>query len=190
MVPLPDLPAIIETAALKRKLQRRSDLAENGWTFWELRTLNMHRVVGLVHEYREFANAPDLAEEIRSAISRNFKRSWWRGLAYGVIAEVNSISWSPAELEVLVDIYENAKGVLQWVILVANDTRASIGVHTWMEAYLSPVYRDTLQALTAAGFRVKTAVKGKDGLLKFLTGVSETKGIAFPEYRDRVKGSQ
>ena len=53
-----------------------------------------------------------------------------------------------------------------------------------METYLSPVYRDSHQALTAVGFHVTTAMKGKDGLLKFLTGVSERKGIAFPEFRD------
>jgi hypothetical protein len=178
------LPTIIEAAAVRRKLQRRTDLVESGWTFWELRTLNLHRVVGLVHECREFTSARDLEGEIRGAISRNFKRSWWRGLAYGVIAEVTSISWGTADLEVLVDIYENSRGVLQWVILVATDTRTAVGVHTWMEAYLSPVYRDTHQALTAAGFHVTTAIKGKDGVLKFLTGVSERKGVAFPEFRD------
>ena len=180
----PDLSTIIAAAATKRKLRLRSDLDMAGWTFWELRNLNMHRVVGLLREYRRFADLRDLEAEIRSAISGNFKRAWWRGLAYGVVAEVAPISWSPDDLKLLVDIYENRKGVLQWVVLTASDARAVVGVHTWMESYLSPVYRETLQALTAEGYRVATAVKGKDGLLKFLTGVSELKGFSFPEFRD------
>jgi hypothetical protein len=149
-----------------------------------LRNLNMHRVVGLLGAHQPFADAGDLEAAIRGAIARNFKRAWWRGLAYGVVAEVAATSWSPDDLKGMVDIYENSKGVLQWVILTAVDDRAAIAVHTWMESYLSPVYRDTLAGLTAVGYGVTTAVKGKDGLLKFLTGVSATRGVAFPEFRD------
>ena len=186
MTVLPDLSTIIAAAAMQKKLRLRSDLEEAGWTFWELRTLNLHRVVGFLKEYRQFADSHDLEAEIRDAISRNFKRSWWRGLAYGIVAEVAPTSWSPADLKLLVDIYENSKGVLQWVVLTANDSRTAVGVHTWMEAYLSPIYRDIIHALTAADYHVTTAVKGKDGLLKFLTGVSEIKGVAFPEFHDHL----
>jgi hypothetical protein len=179
-----DLSTIISASTAQKKLHLCSDLNEAGWTFWELRTLNRHRVVGLLREHRQFADASDLGAEIRSAISRNFKRAWWRGLAYGVIVELAAISWSPADLKVLVDIYENSKGVLQWVVLVSSDNLTAIGVHTWGEAYLSSVYRDTLQALTEASYHVTMALKGKDGLLNFLTAVSEWKGVAFPEFRD------
>ena len=185
MTPPPDLAMIIEAAAMQKKLQRRSDIEEPGWTFWELRNINMHRVVGLLKEQRRFADPHDLETEIRGTIARNFKRAWWRGLAYGVVAEVTPISWNPDDLKVLVDIYESSKGVLQWVVLVSHDDRTAIGVHTWEEAYLSFVYRSALGSLAAAGYRVTTAVKGKDGLLKFLTGVSELKGVTFPEFRDR-----
>jgi hypothetical protein len=66
-------------------------------------------------------------------------------------------------------------------------------VHTWMETYLSPVYRGTLQALAETGYRVSTATRDKDGLMKFLTGVADwetavlslgTRKEAFPEFRD------
>ena len=72
----PDMPSIIGSAALQRALRPRNDLREPGWMFWELRTLNMHRVVGLLNEYRQFADAHDLEVEIRGGVSRNFKTSW------------------------------------------------------------------------------------------------------------------
>jgi hypothetical protein len=71
---MPDLPAIIGSAATARALRPRSDLRQPGWTFWELRTINMHRVVGLLNEYRQFANARDLEGEIRGPSRATSKR--------------------------------------------------------------------------------------------------------------------
>ena len=95
-----------------------------------MRTLNRHRVVGLVTEYRQFSDAHDLEAEIRGVISHNFKCSWWRGMAYGVVVEVSAICLSPDKLKMLVDIRENSKGTLQWVVLVAKDAPVALGVHT------------------------------------------------------------
>ncbi|HYM92411.1 MAG TPA: hypothetical protein VEW91_12345 [bacterium] len=193
MTPQPDMPSIIASPAVQRALRPRNDLREPGWTFWELRTLNMHRVVGLLNGPRQFADARDLEAEIRGVVSRNFKRSWWRGMAYGVVAEVATISLSPDDLKMLVDVRENEKGTLQWVILVASEARVTLGVHTWIEGYLSPVYRATLQALAETGYQVASAQREKDGLMKFLTAGADvnvalrslgTKRVAFPEFRD------
>ena len=114
---LPDMATIIDAAAGPKRLQRRSDIGEPGWTFWELRNINMHRVVGLVTEHRQFADAHDLEAEIRAVVSRCFKCAWWRGMAYGVVADVPAISLNLDDLTLLVDSYANAKGTLQWVIL-------------------------------------------------------------------------
>jgi hypothetical protein len=189
----PDLPAIITSTTAQRHLRPRTDLFEPGWTFWELRNLNMHRVVGLVTEHRQFADARDLDAEIREVVSRNFRRAWWRGMAYGVVAVAPTISLHLDDLKVLVDVRDNAKGTLQWITLVTSDARVALGVHTWMEVYLSPVYRGILQALSEAGYRVASARREKDGLMKFLTGVADaeaaigsfgTRRAAFPEFRN------
>jgi hypothetical protein len=92
MVTSLDLSSVITEAVTQRGLKRRGDLSEPGWTFWELRTLNRHRAIGLLKDYRKFADAHDLEEEIRNAMSRNFKRSWWRGFAYGVVADLSGHS--------------------------------------------------------------------------------------------------
>jgi hypothetical protein len=113
-------------------------------------------------------------------------------MAFGVVADVPAISLTLDDLKVLVDVRDNAKGTLQWVILVAGSGGAALGVHTWMEVYLSPVYRRILQALTEAGYRVAGARRDKDGLMKFLTGVADTEAAiasfganraAFPEFK-------
>jgi hypothetical protein len=183
MITLSDLSNAISTSVARRGLSLRSDLHDAGWTFWELRTLNRHRAVGLLSDPRKLDKPQELESEIRFEISRNFHRAWWRGFAYGTVAEVQSAAFSASDLEGLVDIYENRKGVSQWVILVANDGQTAAGVHTWMETYLSPTYRDVLQTLKASGYQITTAVKGKDGLLKFLTGVARAEGVVFPEAR-------
>lgn len=74
-----------------------------------------------------------------------------------------------------------------------SEAQVALGVHTWMEAYLSPVYRNTLRVLEITGYQVSSARKEKDGLLKVLTGVADwnvalrtfgTRRRAFPEFRD------
>ncbi len=180
----PDLSAVVGAAASRKGLRLRGDLHDEGWTFWELRNLNMHRVVGLLSDTTAAPDVPGLETEIRSAISRDFHRSWWRGLAYGVVARMASTSWTPDDLKAMVDSYENRKGVLQWVVVVDVEGDSAVAVHTWEQVYLSAVYRELLGALASAGYRVATAVKGKDGLLKFLTGVSDLEGVSFPEFHD------
>ncbi len=193
MAPLPDFSTIVGLASGQRNLRPRSDLSEPGWAFWELRNFNMHRVVGLSNGSRPVANAHELEAKIRGAVARNFKRSWWRGLAYGVVAEVAEISLTPDDLKVLVDGRENEKGTLQWVILVTGDPCVALGVHNWIEGYLSPAYRGILQAIADLGYQVTNAKKEKDGLMKFLTAGADvdaalrsfgTKRVAFPEFRD------
>jgi hypothetical protein len=189
----PDVRSIVDSAGMRRKLQLRTDLHEPGWTFWELRTLNVQRVVGFLTEHRQFADARDLEAGIREIISRHFKRSWWRGMALGVVAEVRAISLSADDLKLLVDIRENASGTLQWVILVESQARVALGVHTWMETYLSPVYRGTLRALAETGYQVASAMRDKNDLLESLTGVADmnaalrsfrTRREALPRFRE------
>jgi len=189
----PDVLSTITLAAQQPGMRPRNDLSEPGWMFWELRTLNTHRVVGLAGEYRQFTDARDLETEIRGVLRRNFKRAWWRGIAYGVVVEVSAISLRSADLKLLIDIRENEKGTLQWVILVANHARVALGVHTWIEGYLSPVYRDILQALVAKAYKVASVKRKKDGLMKFLTTAADvdlaiqslgTRRTLFPEFRE------
>jgi hypothetical protein len=188
----PSLPTIIGLAVAPRGLELRTDLAVPGWMFWELRTLNRHRVVALFKAHRSFGSVQELDDEIRGALSREFKRSWWRGIAYGVVVDVSTITLKPDDLKALVDVRENSKGDVQWVILTAPDRQVAVGVHTWVEAFLSPAYEAILLSLQNARFRVTSVKREKDGLMKFLTGVADLdvaihtfgQRVAFPEFQN------
>jgi len=167
-----DLSGIVSGVVAKRGLAPRDDIRKPSWLFWERRTLNMHRLVGLWKEYRQFSAAPELEAEVRAAVAGNFKRSWWRGLGYGVVADVATIALSPEDVKSLVDVRENPKGTLQWIVLAASGGGVAFGVHTWIEGYLSPVYRGVLRELADSGFQVASLRKEKDGLMRVLTDIT------------------
>jgi len=186
----PDLPSIVNSAATQRQLKSRTDLHERGWAFWELRNLNMHRVVGLFRPDSPIVDAGTLDTTLRGVLGRTFKRGWWRGIAYGVVVDAGSLSPAPDDLKVLVDGRENTKGTMQWVVLVDGQARKVTGVHTWIEGYLGPVYRAVLQALADQGYQISSVMKDKDGLMRFLTAVADARSAAitgrptFPEFQD------
>jgi len=188
----PILRRIMTPTVASRGLELRTDLVVPDWTFWELRTLNRHRVVALFEAHRSFGSVQELDDEIRGVLSREFKRSWWRGIAYGVVVDVSTISLKPDDLKALVDVRENSRGDVQWVVLTAVDRQIAVGVHTWIEAYLTPAYQAILLSLKSARFRVTSVKREKDGLMKFLTGVADLdvaihtfgQRVAFPEFQN------
>lgn len=192
MTPI-DLPSLIAGLAAQRRLRPRDDVGEIGWKFWELRNLNRHRIVGFVHEHRTFADVHDLEVETRTVVARHFECAWWRGLGFGVVADVPSIDLKTDDLRQLVDVRANDRGTLQWCILVAGESRAAIGVHTWAEVDISPVYRGILHELGNNGYHVARGIREKDGLLRFVTAVANldvtiqsfgTRRVFIPEFHD------
>ena len=139
-----------------------------------------------------FGSLQELNDEIRGVLSRQFRRSWWRGIAYGVVVDVSTVSLKPDDLKALVDVRENSRGDVQWVVLTAVDRQVAVGVHTWIEAYLTPAYQAILLSLQSAGFRITSVKREKDGLMKFLTGVADLdvaihsfgQRVAFPEFQN------
>jgi len=190
MVTTPALPSIVASAAAQRQLRSRADLHERGWAFWELRNFNMHRVVGLLRADGPVTDVRQFDTDIRTVLRRAFKRAWWRGIAYGVVADVGPLSVTPDDLKILVDGRENAKGTMQWVVLVDGETHKATGVHTWIEGYLGPVYRTVLQSLADQGYQLTSVLKEKDGLMRVLTAVADGRATvltgrpAFPEFQD------
>ena len=75
MINLLDLSDAISNSVGRRGLNIRNDLHEPGRTFWELRTLNRHRMVGLLSDSRKCADTQGLNSQLRSAVSRNFERA-------------------------------------------------------------------------------------------------------------------
>ncbi len=162
------------------KLKARAEIGDADWSFWERKNLNLHRVVAAWRRGDGITDVAGVRESVRTAIGRHFRRAWWRGLAFGAAVEVDSIGVDPMDLAELVDGRENVHGTWQWVALVARDGRA-LGVHTWIEGYLSPVYLRLLERLRSQGFEVASARKEQDGLMRLLTAARP--GL-FPRFRD------
>lgn len=188
-----DVATLVATSAAERALHPRRDLTEPEWHFWERRTVNMHRVVALWRTARPFPGAREFEGVARGIVGRHFKCAWWRGLAYGVVGQVRDAAFSRADLEALVDVRDNGRGTLQWVVLLDQGSASVLGVHTWIEGYLSPVYRGVLRRLSDAGAEVTSVARGKDGLMAFLTGVDDlhtlvhtlgTKRTRFEDFRN------
>ena len=185
----PSVAAIVAAAVEQKNMRQRSDLARRDWTFWELRNLNMHRVVGLLQTDRRLSDARTLDAARRGELAGSFKRAWWRGIAYGVVVKADVPALSTEDLKILVDERENSRGTMQWVVLVSSAGNAT-GVHTWLEGFLSPVYRAVIEALSRSGCRISSVMKEKDGLMRVLTAVADARARAltgrqaFPEFRD------
>ena len=120
MTPPLELSSAIESAVTRQGLKPRSDLSEPGWTFWELRTLNMHRAVGLLKDYRKFTDAHDLAKRDPRRNVTQFQTVMVARICLRRRRRVSAIPWNPTDLEPLVNIHESSNGVLQWIVLVAT----------------------------------------------------------------------
>jgi hypothetical protein len=164
------------------RLGLRDDVAEPDWTYWERRNLNMHRIVGLWTPGGSIG-VEELRVQTRAALGRHFRRAWWRGLAFGVVVEVPELALSASDIVELVDLRENTKGTWQWIVLVSRSKKEGLGVHTWMETYLSPVYRNLLGGLQASGYEVASVRREKDGLMKILTAASRR---PLPNFRNEI----
>jgi len=162
-------------------LQPRADVREANWHFWEKRNLNLHRVVALC-TYAP-PTARELETQVRETLGGHFPCAWWRGLGFGVVIEVRDVAGFPEEYRPLVDGRANPKGTWQWVILVSRARRKAWGLHTWIEGYLSPIYRGLLRRLDEQGFEVTSVRKEKDGLMRLLTALKPER---FPEFEDDV----
>jgi hypothetical protein len=77
----------------------------------------------------------------------------------------------------------DARGVWQWAVVAAAAPRTVVGVHTWMRMWLSPVFDSILEHYASLGYGVTGAVREKDGLVRFLTGVAGLRGVQLPDYR-------
>jgi hypothetical protein len=165
------------------KLSGRGDLSEPDWRFWERRNLNMHRLVGQ-WSLPQSLEATDLGTEARAAIGRHFRRAWWRGLAWGVVVEVPDITLTPSDVKELIDVRENARGTWQWLVFVSPAKKTVLAAHTWIEGYLSPVYRGLLGQLQERAFQIMSVRREKDGLMRVLTAA---RPALFTEFRDNFE---
>ncbi len=168
---------------LQTKLRLRESGPDHAWRVWEHKTLNLHR--GVLH-WRPVGESPTferISRSIRVRVASTYRISWWRGFAFGALVETPTIPKDVEALKSVIDVRDNPKGTWQWTFLVCPPARTTVGVHTWIEGYLSPVYRGLIDLYRAQGYEVGSVRKEKDGLMNFLTSIAAWKGIRFEEFR-------
>ncbi|MBO0698250.1 MAG: hypothetical protein J2P46_07645 [Zavarzinella sp.] len=149
-----------------------TDLPET-WRLWEHKTLNIHR--GVIHWDATATDdtLADVREEVRAVVARYFRPAWWRGFGFGTVVSLGHADESFGRAAELIDVRNNRRGTWQWLALHFPKLREAVGVCTWTEGYLAPVYRDLLEALRGAGFRCQSYQRDMDALVKHLVTVAE-----------------
>jgi hypothetical protein len=148
------------------------------WQLWQYKSLNMHR--GVIHwdATSITCTLTEIRDQIRTVVRDRFRPSWWRGFGFGVIVSLNHVDESFKGVADLVDVRNNGKGTWQWIVLHFPASQAALGVCTWTEGFLAPVYRDLLSALRNSGFTCESYQKDMDALMKGLTAIQRKLSVA------------
>ena len=147
-----------------------SDLPRT-WTLWQHKTLNIHR--GIIH-WDQTANAATMdkaRDEVRHVVQSRFRPTWLRGFGFGAVITMSEIDDSYKNVADLIDARNNSKGTWQWIVLYLPVPRAALGVCTWTEGYLAPVYQDILARLRKSGHFCESHKKDMDAVLKALSSI-------------------
>jgi hypothetical protein len=167
--PHADLP-ILE-ALIGRRLKRLPSDLPTSWTLWQRKTLNIHR--GIIHlDLRGSAVSLErVRDDVRRTVRDCFRPSWWRGFGFGTILSLSEADDSLTQVADLIDVRNNGKGTWQWIILHFESPSAAIGVCTWTEGYLAPIYREFLEERRQAGCLCESHKKDMDAVLKALHAI-------------------
>ena len=142
------------------------------WSAWEHKTLNLHRGILEWHPQGQVTQYSEITTAVRKKIKETFKGSWWRGFAFGVLAELPLLPKDAASCEMDVDVRNNTQGTWQWILLVCPSTKIGVGIHTWTSGYLSPTYQSLVDHFKSEGYNVGSFKKEKDKLMAFLMAIS------------------
>lgn len=143
------------------------------WRLWQYKSLNLHR--GVIHWDATSTTIalPEIRDQVRTVVRNHFRPAWWRGFGFGAIVSLDHVDESFKHAADLVDVRNNGKGTCQWLVLHFPSSQTAIGIRTWTEGYLAPVYHDLLSELRNTGFTCESYQKDMDAFMKQLTAISQ-----------------
>lgn len=167
---------------LRSKLDAREPQADPAWTIWEHKTFNLHR--GVVHWRPREPNVTlsTAIDEIRKQVTASYRRSWWRGFAFGALIELALLPDDISAIADPVDTRSASQGTWQWTVVVCGEPRIVVATHTWAEGYLTSIYRSLLAHYEALQYEVSSFKKEKDRLMQFVAAVSKLRGRTLAEF--------
>ena len=157
---------------LQEKLRLREDCSDLAWRLWERKSLNLHRGVLHWQPRQNCLSCAGLASAVREQVAANYRISWWRGFAFGVVVEVPEMPDDILTLGDFIDVRNKSAGTWQWTILVCHQPRTVIGVHTWLGGFLTATHQGILEQYQGLDFATGSFKKEKDRLMNFLINVS------------------
>ncbi len=176
---------LIEQAVVGRLLPKRSAHPPANYHLWERKTWNLHR--GVIYlECAGSSSAEDIHQSVRGVVASEFdlKWEWLRGFAFGACVRMSGI---PADLHLLencIDVRNRSRGVFQWLVFFSDEPAVAVGIHTWIEGYLSPVYHSIVGILRDAEIPCETFVRDQGAFFRFAQNAAALKGVKFPEFED------
>ena len=78
-----------------------------------------------------------------------------------------------AELAEVVDARSNRRGTWQWIVLDFADAQAALGICTWTEGYLAPIYQDVMTGLATEGYDCLAYRKEPDQVIEALLTIHD-----------------
>ena len=122
--------------------------------------------------------------DVRKKVASSFRIRWLRGLAFGVLAEIDGAPPRADELVKVIDGRDNSRGVWQWAVVAASARGRSSACIPGCRCELSPVFDSILEHYASLGYAAtRSGPAEKDGLVRFLTGVAGLRGVRLPDYR-------
>jgi hypothetical protein len=167
---------------LGARLRRRESVDCQSWHIWERKTLNLHRGVLHWQPVDESLSFETMSQCIRERVKETYRVSWWRGFGFGTLIESPVLPKDIAVIVSNIDTRANSKGTWQWTVIACPPTRIALGIHTWIEAYLSPVYRELIGHYESVGFQVASFKKEKDKFFEFIAAIARLKGQKLDEF--------
>jgi hypothetical protein len=153
----------------------------NGERLLEYKTLNRHAAIYWPTIDPVNSSSVLFPGQIRNRVNEITKPNMFRGLAFGVIISAANLPENVDDFFEAIDIRQKERSVWQWTIFRIEEPRIVIGLHTWMQVWLSSAYENCLNDLQSEGFSVERFTRKKGKLMKILTALQPH--YEFPEHK-------
>ena len=147
----------------------------------EYKTLNRHAAIYWLTIDLVNSSSALSPGQIRNRVTEITKPNMFRGLAFGVIISAADLPENVDDFFEAIDVRQKERSVWQWTIFRIEEPKIVIGLHTWMQVWLSSVYESYLNNLQSVGFPVERFTRKKGKLMKILTALQPH--YEFPEHK-------
>ncbi len=144
---------------------------EPTWRLLQKKSLNIHRGVIECSFGDDFISINELAGRIRTSVKKEFNPSWLRSFGFGAVIHMKTMTEDFLQICHHIDTKNKKDGVWQWAIIIFDDDKVAVGIHTWLHGYLRPVYDSLMVQLMEKNFECQSTDAKIDTLLETLGNV-------------------